>query len=133
MDYESLMTRYMQARRKVDLIEGEAATAAAQSKEIMALCLQVMEAKALEDGLKNVPVKGIGTGYFTTILSATVANPSAFKQFVKENDAWDLIENRASSTAVKSYIEGNNAPVPGVSFSQTQVFKIRSASSTRKE
>ena len=97
------------------------------------MCLQVMEAKALEDGLKNVPVKGIGTGYFTTILSATVANPSAFKQFVKENDAWDLIENRASSTAVKSYIEGNNAPVPGVSFSQTQVFKIRSASSTRKE
>jgi hypothetical protein len=133
MDYESLMTRYMQARRKVDLIEGEAATAAAQSKEIMKMCLQVMEAKALDDGLKNVPVKGIGTGYFTTILSATVANPSEFKQFVKENDAWDLIENRASSTAVKSYIEGNNAPVPGVSFSQTQVFKIRSASSTRKE
>ena len=133
MDYESLMTRYMQARRKVDLIEGEAATAAAQSKEIMKMCLQVMEAKALDDGLKNVPVKGIGTGYFTTILSATVANPSEFKQFVKENDAWDLIENRASSTAVKSYIEGNNAPDPGVSFSQTQVFKIRSASSTRKE
>ena len=73
----------------------------------------------------NLPVEGIGTGYWTTILSAKVANPAVFWEFVKENNAYDLVENRASSKAVKSYIDGHNLPVPGVNFSQTEVFKVR--------
>lgn len=133
MDYENAMTLFMKCRRDMELIEGECAVKIAPLKEKQQALLQWMEAKAMADGLKNVPVLGVGTGYWATHMSATVANPTEFWDFVKRNQAFDLVETRASSKAVKSYIDGNNAPVPGVNFSQVQVFKIRAANSTTKE
>lgn len=127
MDYHSAMELYMKCRREQELIEGETKTKLAPLKEKMGLLLQWMETKARDEGLKNVPVEGVGTGYWTTIMSAKVANPGVFWDFVKQNQAFDLVETRASSKAVKSYIDGNNVPVPGVSFSQIEVFKVRAA------
>lgn len=127
MDYNSAVTLYMKCRREKELIEAEMKVQLAPIKEKMDLLLQWVETKARADGLKNVPVEGVGTGYWTTAMSAKVANPGVFWDFVKANNAFDLVENRASSKAVKSYIDGNNAPVPGVNFSQVEVFKIRAA------
>lgn len=127
MNYEVAMSLYMKYRREKELIDAETAVKLAPVKEKMDMLLKWMEMKALSEGLKNVPVEGVGTGYWTQHLSATVASPDTFWEFVKKNDAWDLVETRASSKAVKSYIDGNNAPVPGVNFSQTQVFKVRAA------
>lgn len=132
MNYEVAMALYMKCRREKELLEAETAVKLAPVNEKMKLLLQWMEVKAISEGLKNVPVEGIGTGFFTTHLSATVASPDTFWTFVKENEAWDLVETRASSKAVKSYIDGHNAPVPGVNFSQTQVFKIRAASDKKE-
>lgn len=129
MDYANAMSLYMDCRRQKELIEGEAAVRLAPIKEKMALLLDWMEVKAQSEGLKNVPVAGVGTGYWTTHMSAVVANPGEFWSFVKKNDAFDLVETRASSKAVKSYIDGHNAAVPGVTFGQTQIFKIRAANS----
>jgi hypothetical protein len=123
----------MKCRREQEAIEKESKVKTAPLKEKQELLLQWMEAKARSEGLKNVPVEGIGTGYWTTHLSATVANATEFWDFVKANQAFDLVETRASSTAVKSYIDGNNTPVPGVTFGQTQVFRVRAANSTSKE
>ena len=127
LTYEKAMRLYFNSKREVDLIEGAAKAACAPHKEKMALLSQWMETKALEEGLKNVGVAGLGTGYWATHISATVADKDTFFDFVREHQAWDLLESRASKTAVKSYIEGHNAPVPGVNFSQTQVFNIRQA------
>jgi len=121
------MTLYMKCRREKDLIEGEAKVKLQPVKEKMDLLLQWMETKALSEGLKNVPVVGVGTGYWTTILSAKVANPTVFWDFVKSTGAYDLVETRASSKAVKSHIDGTNTSVPGVDFSAVQVFKVRAA------
>lgn len=133
MDYERAMTLYMKCRREVELIEGETAQRLAPLKEKMGLLSQWMEAKALQDGLKNVPVAGVGTGYWANSSSATVANPDAFWEFVKQNQAFDLVETRAKAAAVKSYIDGHNTPVPGVTFAQIKTFKIRVSSNTDKE
>jgi hypothetical protein len=38
-----------------------------------------------------------------------------------------MVESRASKTGVKSYIEANGAPPPGVNFSSTKVFNMRKA------
>lgn len=133
MTPENAMRLYYASKREVELAEGECAAVCAKPKEKMKLLMQWMETYTHQQGLKNLPVDGLGTGYFTTHLSATVANPSEFWDFVKTSNAYDLVETRASSKAVKSYIDGNNAPVPGVSFSQAQVFKVRAASSTSEK
>lgn len=133
MDYEKAMSLYMKCRREMELIEAEAATKVSPLKEKMGLLLQWMETKANMDGLKNVPVEGVGTGYWTNSTSATVADPSVFWGFVKENQLFDLVETRASSKAVKSYIDAYDAPPPGVNFSQVRVFKVRAATSGKEE
>lgn len=133
MTPENAMRLYYAERRAVELLEGECAEKCAKSKEKMRLLMQWMEAYTHQQGLKNLPVDGVGTGYFTTSLSATVANPAEFWDFVKKNQAFDLVENRASAKAVKSFIDGNNAPVPGVSFSATQIFKVRAANATSEK
>lgn len=133
MDYATAMTLYMKCRREQELIEGECTVKLVPVREKMQALLQWMETKALSEGLKNVPVAGVGTGYWTVHTSATVANPAEFWDFVKKNQAFDLVETRASSKAVKSYMDGHNAPVPGVNFGQTQVFKVRAANTKEKE
>jgi hypothetical protein len=132
MTYEKAMRKYFTLKRQVDLIEGETKAKVAPLKENMALLSQWLEAKGQEQGLKNIAVDGVGTGYWSTHINSSVADRDVFFGFVKENEAWDLLETRASKTAVKSYIEAHNQSVPGVNFSQVQVFNIRQASAKDK-
>lgn len=127
MTPEQAMQMYYAEKRSVELAEGECAMKCAKPKERMKLLMQWMETYTHQMGLKNLPVEGLGTGYFTTHLSAKVANPSEFRSFVETTNQWDLVELRAASKSIKSYIDGHNTPVPGVSFSQVQVFKVRAA------
>lgn len=133
MDFHTAMTHYMTCRRDLDLVESEFADRTAPIKAKMQLLSDWMAAKAQQEGLKNVPVVGLGTGYFTTKMSASVANPEEFWKFVKEKQRYDLVETRAASKAVKDFIEETNTPVPGVTFAQTQVFKIRAPTQSDKE
>jgi len=75
-----------------------------------------MTAKAQEDGLESVKTN-FGTAYWSTHHTATVASREEFFAYCKENDSWDMVEARASKLGVKSFIEANGAPPPGVNFS----------------
>ena len=68
-----------------------------------------------------------GTAYWSTHHSATVASREDFFSFCKDQDAWDLLEARASKTAVKGYIEASGEPPPGVNYSAVSVFNFRKA------
>lgn len=132
MDYAKAFALYFEARREVELIEGEAKEKSAKPKEKMKLLSQWIEEKAKLDGLKNVSVAGVGTGYWETHTSAKVANRTAFKEFCAANDLWDLMEIRGASAQIKDYITRTNTPPDGITFGQVQVFKIRSAAEKEK-
>ena len=127
MDYNKAMTLYFQCRREVEVIEGELAAKMKPLKEKMVLLTQWIEEKAKLDGLKNVSVDGLGTGYWTTTNSAKVNNRTAFKEFCEKNDLWDLMEIRAASAQIKDHIDRTNTVPAGVSFGQVQVFRIKTA------
>lgn len=127
MDYNKAMTLYFQCRRELEVIEGEMAAKVKPLKEKMQLLSQWIEEKARQDGLKNVAVAGLGTGYWTTTNSARVANRTAFKEFCEKNGLWDLMEIRAASAQVRDHIERTNVVPEGVTFTQVQVFHIKTA------
>jgi len=126
-DYNRAMTLYFQCKREKELIEGEMAAKIKPLNEKMQLLTQWIEEKAKKDGLKNVAVDGLGTGYWTTTNSATVANRTAFKEFCEKNDLWDLMEIRAASAQIKSHIDKTNMVPAGVNYKQIQSFRIKSA------
>ena len=124
MNCEQAAAKYLELRDAVDRIEKEAKAKTAELKKIMVDIENWFALTAEEQGLKTVPT-GVGTVYWSVHNSASVAEPTVFKDFVVQNNAWDLIETRASKTAVKSYIEGHGTPPPGVNFSSVRVFNLR--------
>ena len=128
MNYEIAGEKYTQLRQELEAIEREfkAKKAAVVSK------INVLEnwftAKAQEDGLKTIPTQ-FGTAYWSTHHSATVASREDFFDYCREYDMWDLLESRASKTAVKSFIESHGEPPPGVNYSTVSVFNFRKPNS----
>jgi len=66
-----------------------------------------------------------GTAFISTMAAATVKDRDAFFDFVRENNMWDLLENRVSKSVVRDYLEDTGEVVPGVNYQETQVVRIR--------
>lgn len=126
MNYEIATERYLAVRKEVDDLEREHKAAKAKLTEKLVALENWITAKAQEDGLDTIKTAA-GTGYWSTHHTATVGSREEFFRFCAEHNAWDMVESRASKTGVKSYIEANGAPPPGVNFSSNRVFNLRKA------
>ena len=80
--------------------------------------------KAQEDGLETIKTPA-GTAYWSKHQSATVASREDFFNFRKEHDASDMVESRASKTAVRSYLEAHGEVPPGINYNTVRVFNFR--------
>ena len=124
MDYELAGRKYAEIRAEIEKREAEFAESLAPLKQTMHDLEIWITMKAQEDGLTKVPTKA-GLGYWSTHTSASVADPAVFRDYCATNNAWDLLETRASKVAVKSFIEGHGTPPPGVNFTSRKVFNFR--------
>lgn len=76
-----------------------------------------------EDGFK---INGVATVFTSQRLKASVGDRAAFKDFVLENDAIDLMEFRVSVTNLKEYMEEHDGAVPpGVTARTERTLNIR--------
>lgn len=80
--------------------------------------------KLNNDGLKNFKGKA-GTAFLKNRTSVTVKDREVFFDFVREQERWDLIDTRASSTAVQDFMEEHEAPPPGVDVRTEEVCQVR--------
>jgi hypothetical protein len=126
MNYEIAVERYLNVRKEIDEMEREHKASKAKLTEKLVALENWITAKAQEDGLETIKTP-YGTGYWSTHHTATVGSREEFFRFCAEHNAWDMVESRASKTGVKSYIEANGAPPPGVNFSSNRVFNMRKA------
>jgi hypothetical protein len=124
MDFEKAIDKYLTLRKECDEINRNAKVEVGKRKEVMKKLEAWISLKADEAGLKTIPTQ-LGTGYWSTHHTCTLAEPESFFQYIKSEDAWDLLEKRASKTAVKAFIEEEGAPPPGVNFSSYMVFNVR--------
>jgi hypothetical protein len=114
----------LELRDEIDAIESAAKEQTAVLRAKMDKIETYFLALAEQDGLKNIPTNS-GLVYFGSRDNASVADPEAFLQFIKDNDAWDLIERRASAKAVRSYIETEGGVPTGVNFSTRRTVTVR--------
>lgn len=67
-----------------------------------------------------------GTAYTSTKYTASLADPKAFMDYVVNTGQFDLLERRASVTAVKQFIEDNNGQLPaGCNISSHTSLRVR--------
>jgi len=124
MNYEQAAERYLQVRAAIEKLEREFKAEKAILMQKQVALENWFTAKAQEDGLDSIKTH-LGTGYWSTHHTATVASREDFFAHCRETEAWDMVEARASKLAVKSYIEAHGAPPPGINFSSTKVFNFR--------
>jgi hypothetical protein len=75
-----------------------------------------------KDESDSVSVRGVGTIYRATRSNVTVTDFDAFKDYIVEHDAWELLQARASVPAVEVHMEDTGNLPPGVSI--TRFLKI---------
>lgn len=124
MNYEQAAERYTSVRDEIDAMEREHKAKKAALKEKLVALENWFTARAQEDGLESIKTP-LGTCYWSTHQSATVASREDFFSYCKEHDAWDLVESRASKTAVRSHVEAHGEIPPGVNYSTVKVFNFR--------
>lgn len=130
MNADALTMKYVELRDRKAAIEKEAE-------------IQVNKLKVLMDGIEGklkeiMTTNGVtslktphGTAYIAYRDSASVADWDVLLDFIREKEAWDLLEHRVSKTAVKDRMEEDrngqfvNPPPPGVNFVRFEGVNIR--------
>lgn len=66
-----------------------------------------------------------GTAYKTTVEQATVSDMNALLDFIKENEAWHLLEKRVSKTGIREMLDADEPIPPGVNWYVTTAINVR--------
>lgn len=123
---DDLISQYITLRDRIADADKAHKEKLAPAKEYMKL----LEGKLLEQlnavGGENVKTKA-GTAYRTTRKSATIADSEAFRGYVINHQAFDIVDWRANAPAVEDFIKSHGSPPPGVNLTLAHTVGVRRA------
>lgn len=127
VNVDDVIATYMKLRNQKKLIEAEAK----ERTSVVSAKMDKLEAWIKEQadtmGVTSFKTKH-GTAFLTTTDYANVADWDAVMGFIRENEAFDMLEKRVSKTAVRGYIEQNKAVPPGINYGTKLEVNFRSPS-----
>ena len=112
---DTVIDTYLKLRNKKESIEAETKEKVKGIKDNMAKLEGWIKEQADKQGVKSFKTDH-GTAFLTTTDFAQVADWDAVLGYIKENDAYDMLEKRVSKTAVRGYIEKNKSVPSGVNY-----------------
>jgi Ethanolamine utilization protein EutJ (predicted chaperonin) len=123
---EQVVETYLKLRRKKEAVEAETKDRVADIKAKMTKLESWLMQKADEDGVTSFKTTA-GTAFVTTTDFANVANWDAVLDFIKANDAFDMLEKRVSKTAVKAIMDETGDVPPGITYGTKIGINVRKA------
>lgn len=115
---------YMKLRDQKAAIEAELKERVADLKGKMEKLEAYLKTQMDAQGLTSFK-SDYGTAFLTTTDYANVADWDAVLSFVRENEAYDMLEKRVSKIAVRGYIERFKAVPPGINYGTKLEVNIR--------
>ena len=115
MTVDQVIEAYLKYRNKKEALEAEIKDQVKELKDKMAKLEAWIKTKADAEGVTSFKTAH-GTAFVTTNDYANVGDWDAVLAFVKENDAYDLLEKRVSKNAVRGYIDQQKAVPSGVNY-----------------
>ena len=115
---------YMKLRDQKAAIEAEVKERVADIKGKMEKLEAFLKTQMDAQGLTSFK-SDYGTAFLTTTDYANVADWDTVLDFIRTNEAFDMLEKRISKIAVRGYIESNNAVPPGVNYGTNLEVNIR--------
>jgi prophage tail gpP-like protein len=124
VNVEQVVAAYMKLREKKKAIEAKADEEVNAIKVKMEKFETWIREKANEDGVTSFKTRS-GTAFLTTTDYANVADWDAVLNFIKTNQAFDMLERRISKTAVRSYIDAHKEVPAGVDYGTRLTVNVR--------
>jgi hypothetical protein len=112
---DKVVEKYVALRDKKAQLENETKDKVREIKEKMLVLDAYIREKAEEQGVTSFKTNH-GTAYVTTTDFAAVADWDAVLQFIKDNEAFDLLERRVSKSAVRGYLEETKEVPAGINY-----------------
>ena len=119
-----IIRTYMKLREQKAAIEAETKDRLARLKEKMDKLETYLKTQMDAQGLTSFK-SDHGTAFLTTTDYANVADWDAVLNFVRDNEAYDMLEKRVSKIAVRGYIEQTKSVPPGVNYGTKLEVNIR--------
>lgn len=123
---EQVVGTYMKLRRKKEALEAETKAGLDEIKVKMGKLEAWLMQKADAEGVTSFKTES-GTAFVTTTDFANVADWDAVLTFIKDNEAFDMLEKRVSKTAVRGYMDENGSVPPGITYGSKLGINIRKA------
>jgi hypothetical protein len=112
---DQAIAAYMKLRAKKSEIENQIKDDVAKLDESMVKIERWIKAQADGMGVTSFKTK-FGTAFLTTKDYANVENWDATLDFIRQNDAYDMLNKAVNKTAVRGYIEQHKTVPPGVNY-----------------
>ena len=121
---DKVIATYMKLRREKEEIDREAKEKVTTIKANMLKIEAWLKAKADTDGVTSFKTDH-GTAFLTTTDFANVSDWDKVLDFIREEDAFDMLEKRVSKAAVRGYIEDKKEVPPGITYGTKLDINIR--------
>jgi hypothetical protein len=129
MTVDTMIEKYVQLRDRKKLKEDEHKAELAPFNEALSRLEGYMLEALNQAGLDSMKSPH-GTAYKSTRTSAKVIDWVTTLNYIKENNAWDLLEARVSKLAAQEIIKETKLPIPGVETSSELCVNVRRASAS---
>jgi hypothetical protein len=124
VNVDDVVATYMKLRSQKESIEAEVKDRVSVLKVKMEKLEAWIKEQADVQGVTSFKTKH-GTAFLTTTDYANVADWDAILDFIRAQEAFDMLEKRISKLAVRGYIEANKAVPPGVNYGTKLEINIR--------
>lgn len=121
---DSVIATYMKLRSQKESIEAETKDRVSGIKAKMEKLEAWIKEQADAQGVTSFKTRH-GTAFLTTSDYANVADWDCVLDFIREHEAYDMLEKRISKVAVRGYIDQNKTVPPGVNYGTRLDVNIR--------
>jgi len=115
---------YMKLRDQKAAIEAEVKEKVSGIKAKLEKLEAFLKAQMDSQGLTSFK-SDYGTAFLTTTDYANVADWDAVLDFIRDNEAYDMLEKRVSKIAVRGYIDQTKSVPPGINYGTKLEVNIR--------
>lgn len=122
-----VIAAYVRMRDKVAAITAEAKEKTDKLNAAMAKIETFIKTQADAQGVTSFKSEH-GTAFVSTVDFAGVDNWDAVLDYIKTNNAYDMLNKAVNKTAVRAYIEEHKAVPPGVTYGTKMTINVRKPS-----
>jgi SPX domain protein involved in polyphosphate accumulation len=115
-DMEKRTRQFIEVRDTIKRLDDEHKARVKDLKELQDKLAGRIQAFMAANSLENLKTAA-GTCFLTTRTTASLSDPDAFMDYVKTNQAFDLLDRRANVTAIQKFTKKHNALPPGCNLS----------------